>query len=347
MILSFVWPSTYHRTGGVVALFEFANAMVRRGHNVHFIHGPFRPGRIATLAEIDWFPFEANIEHHIVDTLDDPGLPAADVVFWHDGPERLGHRAVFIQGYHMLPLEIEVAAFHTRGPKVCVATWLVDVGRELGVPPEQLWHVPLGLDHRQFSSRTPSADRPHDVAVLYNVHPTKGWHVAIAALRHLRERIPDVRVTVFSAIEPKHALDEWLDVKVGLDHAGLAAEVYDAARVYMVASNYEGFGFTAIEAMACGAALVTTDNGGSRDYALHDETAVVVPPGDATALAAAVADLLRDPLRRDRLARAGERFVRRFDWDTAGATLEQHLDRYLADPAALCRRVADPSTRTA
>jgi glycosyltransferase involved in cell wall biosynthesis len=84
--------------------------------------------------------------------------------------------------------------------------------------------------------------------------------------------------------------------------------------------------------MACGAALVTTANGGSRDYAVDGETALVRPVGDACGLAAALVELVSDGGLRSRLAAAGERHVRRFDWDEGARTLEGHLASYLADP---------------
>ena len=94
--------------------------------------------------------------------------------------------------------------------------------------------------------------------------------------------------------------------------------------------------------MACGCALVTTDNGGSRDYARHDETALVVSPGDGLGLADAAEQLLRDDERRERLAATGARLVRdRFDWDNTAAVLEGHLEAYLADPPRYRRSPAE------
>ena len=52
---------------------------------------------------------------------------------------------------------------------------------------------------------------------------------------------------------------------------------YDAAQVFVVGSWFEGFCQPGLEAMACGVPLVTTDNGGCREYAIDGETALVVP----------------------------------------------------------------------
>ena len=65
-----------------------------------------------------------------------------------------------------------------------------------------------------------------------------------------------------------------------LDQAALGRE-YDAARVFAVGSWFEGFCQPGLEALACGTPLVTTDNGGCREYAIDGETALVVPPRDA------------------------------------------------------------------
>ena len=105
----------------------------------------------------------------------------------------------------------------------------------------------------------------------------------------------------------------------------------------MQTSNNEGFGLTAVEAMACGAALVSTDCGGSRDYALPGTTADVLPVGDAAGLAAAVDALLDDEPRRLRYAQAGLDHIAMFDWDRSATILRTDLERYLADPEPFLR----------
>lgn len=66
---------------------------------------------------------------------------------------------------------------------------------------------------------------------------------------------------------------------------------------------------TLLEAMATGKALIVSDSPGIRDYVAHDETALVVPCGDAPALRAAILRLLHEPATRARLGAAARRFV--------------------------------------
>lgn len=342
VIVSFVFPSSHHRTGGVTVLYEMANGLARRGHDVHFVHGPATPFRIDSLGELPPFRFEPGIEHHIVDSLDDPRLPAGDVVMLHEAPARLGLPVGIVQGYRMLAEEVELGLFRAPLPKVCVARWLLDVVARHGAPAEQLLYVPLGIDHDVFAARTPQAARSYDVAMLSHPHREKGLVVGIEMLEALRARRAGLRAVVFGMDPPARALPEGVEFWQAPDHATLAEQIYNQTRVFVQPSFHEGFGYTAVEAMACGCALVSTDNGGSRDYARQGETALVVAPGDGVALADAADQLLRDDERRERLAAAGARLVRdRFDWDHTAAVLEGHLESYVADPPRYRRPPAD------
>ncbi len=117
--------------------------------------------------------------------------------------------------------------------------------------------------------------------------------------------------------------------------------MFGDARIYLQPSWHEGFGLTAVEAMASGSTLVTTDNGGSRDYAFDGRTAVVVPPREPRTMASALERLLDDDRLRIRLGEQGRDAVARFDWDVAARILEQNLEIYLADPGALQKPPGD------
>jgi glycosyltransferase involved in cell wall biosynthesis len=247
-------------------------------------------------------------------------------------PAHAGLPVVLIQGYKMLGEAREHHAFRAPCPKVCVATWLVDVGRQLGVPDAQLVHIPLGLRHDKYRLRHPIADRPPRVSFCYNAHLQKGAQLALDVLGRVAQRVPEVEVTMFGAIAPADDLPGWVTYRTNPPQQALVDDIYNASQVFLCTSEVEGFGLTSIESMACGAALVTTDNGGSRDYAVHGQTALVAPPGDGDALVEHVVSLLDDDRRRGSIASAGRDYVERFDWDRSGALLETFLERYLADP---------------
>jgi glycosyltransferase involved in cell wall biosynthesis len=70
-------------------------------------------------------------------------------------------------------------------------------------------------------------------------------------------------------------------------------------------SRNEGFGIATAEAMACGVPAVGTDVPGTADVLRGSEAGMLVPLDDADQAAKLVADLLRDPARRARMAAAG------------------------------------------
>jgi glycosyltransferase involved in cell wall biosynthesis len=107
--------------------------------------------------------------------------------------------------------------------------------------------------------------------------------------------------------------------------ANLAA-LYSGADIYLCPSWDEGLGMPSMEAMACGAALVTYDNGGCRDYARAGETALVARRRDIGDLADKLGTLAREPALRRRLAEAGRDLVSTaFDWERAVTRLEEIL----------------------
>src|SRR5206468_2058059 len=98
-------------------------------------------------------------------------------------------------------------------------------------------------------------------------------------------------------------------------------ELFRQSAVFVCPSWEEGVGMPSLEAMACGAALATTDTKGSRDYATHGRTALVTPPRQPGRLAESILALLGDVPLRQRLSNAALRLVPRLyrPWPEAAA----------------------------
>ena len=98
---------------------------------------------------------------------------------------------------------------------------------------------------------------------------------------------------------------------------------YSTARAAVVPSFFEGFGFPASEAMACGLPVIANAVGALPEVVGTDgQAGRLVPPRDPKALAAAIADVLADPERARRMGRAARaRVARTFRWEEAAARL--------------------------
>ena len=107
------------------------------------------------------------------------------------------------------------------------------------------------------------------------------------------------------------------------------ASCFESADLFVLASEYEGFGMAFTEALARGLPVVGTTGGAIPDT-VADGAGILVPPGDAEALGGAISKLLRDADKFDTL-RAGALAAREslVDWPSAGKVFENHLREFL------------------
>ena len=108
------------------------------------------------------------------------------------------------------------------------------------------------------------------------------------------------------------------------DHARLA-DIYAAADLFVLPSDYEGLSWTMLEAMASGTAVLTVEHPTVAEAA--GDTVVTVPEPTVTALASAMGDLLVDPDRRAAVAAAGRRRAGGFSMSASASATTEVLDR--------------------
>ncbi|KZD12522.1 glycosyltransferase family 4 protein [Oceanibaculum pacificum] len=165
--------------------------------------------------------------------------------------------------------------------------------------------------------------------------PRKGHDVLLTALARLRHR--DWRLTLAGgARDPATArrvkefienndLPDRVSLVGEIDEAALA-RLYDSADLFVLASHYEGYGMVFAEALARGLPVIGT-TGGAIPTTVPREAGLLVPPGDAPALADALARVLDDPALLARL-RAGALAARNSlpDWRGSALRLARVLE---------------------
>jgi mannosyltransferase len=163
----------------------------------------------------------------------------------------------------------------------------------------------------------------YGIGIFGRVRPQKGTDVFIKVMCRLLPRYPDFTAVIVGRIAAEHrAFAASLQAEV--KEAGLVDRVrffgelpiedvprwYQAVTIFVFASRNEGFGLTLIEAMAAGCALVASRAGAAEAVVADGDTGILVPTGDADALAAALEPLMRDPQRATALGkRARERVL--------------------------------------
>lgn len=185
------------------------------------------------------------------------------------------------------------------------------IERELGVPAGP----PIGgINPRMFRPARKPAGPPWRVLSSGDPRPRKGSDTVSAALDILRRDGLPI------------AADSYWGRR--FNQAQLARFVA-GGHVFVDGHRRGGWCNPVVEAMACGTATVCTAIGATADFARDGETALVVPPDDPEAMAAAVRRLLADPDLRARIAEGGRAFVQRFDYEFIGERLATALSARL------------------
>jgi glycosyltransferase involved in cell wall biosynthesis len=224
-----------------------------------------------------------------------------------------------------------------------------DITAQMGVDPETLHVVPVGVDQEQFRPLPHIARVPGRLMTTASADvPLKGLTYLIEALAKIRTERPDAHLVVIGRPRHKSAVPAQLE-RLGLDGAvefvsGVSderiVELYAEAELAVVPSLYEGFSLPAVEAMACGVPLVATTGGALPEVVgPNGESALTVPPQDPSALATAIVRALDDPALRDRLGEGGRRRVLdRFTWRRTAQGTAEH---YYLEIEAQARRLHD------
>jgi phosphatidyl-myo-inositol alpha-mannosyltransferase len=189
--------------------------------------------------------------------------------------------------------------------------------------------VPNGVDVGRFAKAGPATLPPgRHLLFVGRLEERKGFPVAIAAFAQLARVYPDLRLLVIGDGSERDAVDD-LDpqVRARVEMLGRVdddqlASYLKAANLYLgPATGGESFGIVLAEAMAAGLPIVASDIDGYRDVARDGLEALLVSPGDVTALVAAVREVLDDTRLAASLGGAGAQRAREFDWDVVTARL--------------------------
>ena len=213
-----------------------------------------------------------------------------------------------------------------------------DIESAFGLPSQSLHVIHNGIDLDRFKPASHEVETKKDrptptiMTTASADSPLKGLDTLLRAFALVLHDEPLVRLTLIGALKPDgdtRKLIEHLKIGHAIDEKGrVTAEemvsLYQSATLAVVPSVYEGFGFPAGEAMACGVPLVST-SGGALPEVVGD-AGITVPVQDPGAMAAAITALLKDSERRHALGQAGlTRVTKEFSWSRAPA---QYLDLY-------------------
>ncbi len=219
-----------------------------------------------------------------------------------------------------------------------------DIVRTLGLPAERVHVIGNAVDPSYQPVRDPrllsSVRERYNLGerfILYfgGFDVRKNVHRLIKAYDRIREKFDEPHQLVLAGRFRLVAHRLYPDPRVLVRELGLESDViftgqireqdkaplYSAATVFAFPSLYEGFGMPVLEAMACGAPVVTSNSSALPEVA--GDAAVLVDPEDVTAIGEAILGLVQDPARRAALGAAARARAAHFSWSAVAAqTLE-------------------------
>jgi phosphatidylinositol alpha-mannosyltransferase len=179
--------------------------------------------------------------------------------------------------------------------------------------------IPNGIDHASFAS----LDRAREgrrILFVGRPEPRKGLPVLLDAFARLDDD------TELILVGPTDRYGGRVRALGRVDETRLREELASADVVCAPSLRGESFGLVLVEAMAAGAPVVASRITGYEEV-VPDEAGVLVPPGDADALAEALRRLLADDDLRRRLGNAGGDASRRYDWSNVAARVSAVYER--------------------
>ncbi len=334
--------------GGYKMVYEYANRLINRGHTIEILYlNDTVMQRFAVPCFIKkayanyltkrgpkWFPLDSEVDN--VSSLKkdyEKILEKADVVIATAietvsivKNSNCSRKAYFIQDFENWNCSDQIVyeSYGAGFRNIVISSWLKEKVDMYSQEPAILIKNPV--DVAVYKKICPLKKRyRHSISLLYHQKPHKGFKYAFEAILKLKKKYIDLRVKVFGVYSRPQEFPEFIEYTRSAT-AEQTIEIYNSSAVFLCATVAEGYGLTGLEAMACGAALVSTDYQGVHEYAVDGVNALLSPVKDVDALVSNVSKLFDNDELRYQLAEAGIKSVQEnFNWDIAVNKFEKAI----------------------
>jgi glycosyltransferase involved in cell wall biosynthesis len=289
-----------------------------------------------------------------------------NVAVWHGHDYKSNFLGLLLRRFHPMKLVTTVHGWVEKTGKLslyyridksclkryervlCVSDDLFEESRRIGVPAERCALVPNAIDEEAYRRTLSTADAKRKlghppgrplVGAVGRLSDEKGFDRLIQAVDLLAKRGVDVGLAIAGEGNRREALESLISQRglaervQLLGHRSDVSDLYQAMDVFALSSIREGLPNVVLEAMALETPVVATRVAGVPALIADGENGLLVDPGDAEQLAAAIGDLLEQPQRRNALARAARRTIEeRFSFRARMEKVAAIYDELLRNP---------------
>ncbi|MFL2698176.1 MAG: glycosyltransferase family 4 protein [Gammaproteobacteria bacterium] len=207
-----------------------------------------------------------------------------------------------------------------------------DVFQEFRVLKENISVIHNGIDTKTFQEIPGRKIKNRIITTASADVPLKGLKHLIKSLPQVISIYPETQLIVIGKARPKGEtmnlirklnLSSYIHFKSNLDESEIV-NLYSTSEIAVIPSLYEGFGFGAGEAMACGIPLISTLSGGLRE--IVEGVCKEIKPGSSDSIQEAILDLFSNPDEMKNLSKTGKkRIIENFSWEIAA---KNYLEEY-------------------
>ena len=351
MKINFLVP-TLGLTGGMKVIFQHANNLEKFGHEIAIIC-PLVLNKDAALKEkiigvvkaikylllkifgrtrVKWFKLDKKIKIFRPFDLSFKNVPKADITIatanetadWLiDYPFDRGEKFYFIQDYENWTRSLEKVDATYKMPlkKIVISSQLKEL-IENKFQEKVYGLVPNGINLNCFYNNHKTFNKDKRILMMYHVLEKKGFKEGLKAFKIVKEKYPEINLTVFGAYKYKNNSDFNYYYQPKID--GLR-KLYCDCDIFVWPSREEGYGLPPMEAMACGCAVISTDTGAIREYAIDGQTVIIVPSNNSEILAQKIIELIEDEDKLKNLSANAQEKIKEFSLDKSSSILENIL----------------------
>ena len=341
--------------GGFKIIYEYANRLTQRGWHVTIIHPSslwnknYPLGKANKLKSIlkyffklltrtylpsAWMKIDSRIRMLWTLTLEERWIPDADYVVACpveatfsavNYSDKKGKKIYFIQHFEDwdIPKLLVEKSWKFSFKKIVIAKWLQDIAHSLN---EDATYIPNGLDF-SFFKKIKSMDQrpPFSICFLYHQLAWKGTRFALEAMRILKDKYPELTVTVFCAYPISEKLPDFIKKFIDPDQNTLR-EIYNSNTIFISPSIAEGWPLPPAEAMLCGCVVIATDIGGHREYIDNTINGFFCKPESAESIVDKVEYIFQTPKVAAIISETAPATLHKFDWESRVGLFEKALD---------------------
>jgi len=318
--------------GGSKIILEYANRLAKKGHKINIVTYDEYP---------DWYELSDKINFVKVPENEDieKYIPNSDVVVptsWKCIRKAIkankGPVAFFEQGgLHLFEIdrlsEIKRKVVYDR---MQLPPFIYTVSKYSAEKIEEIYGksssiIYNALESKIFYPREKERNEKETSITIVGSEDFKFKNVGevLEVIRELKEKY-QIKLNWITQTEPKINIEEGKNAIVNPEQK-IIGDVLRNTDIYICNSEYESFGLPTLEAMTCGATVITTDTGGMRDFVIDRENALVIKHHNKEDMKEKIEMLINDKNLMHNIAQKGIITASKFNWNNTILSMEKYF----------------------